>query len=69
MEAIDKEQIKQHIQKRENEQKLHRMCWEYIERLHLDVGLSDSTYTELRAKISSKMAQCERSIIDHQRLL
>ena len=69
MEAIDKEQIKQHIEKRQNEAKLHRLCWEYIERLHLDVGLSDSTYNELRAKISSKMAQCDKSIMQHQSLL
>jgi hypothetical protein len=32
------------------------------------VGLSKNTMDELQAKISSKIAQCERSIQDHEKL-
>ena len=66
---MGKEDILKHIEKRKNEKKLHLMFWEYIEKLNLDVGLSDSTMKELQAKVSSKIAMCYRSIQDHERLL
>ena len=66
---MENSDILKHIEKRKNERKLHLMCWEYIEKLNADVGLSDSTMKELQAKVSSKIAMCDRSIQDHERLL
>jgi hypothetical protein len=66
MEQFD---IINHINKREHEKRIHVLFWEYIEKLNNDVGLTESTYRELRAKISSKIAQCEISIRDHEKLL
>lgn len=38
----------------------------YIENLNNNVGLTELTYKEIKAKISSVIAQCEISIRDHQ---
>lgn len=66
---MDKNQIQEHIRRRENEMKLHKLYWEYCEKLNTDVGLSESTYNEIKAKISSKIVQCQKSINDHKQLL
>jgi hypothetical protein len=63
---MDSLQIKAHIEdKTETKNNMHRL-WEYVNDLNLNVGLSKSTMDELQAKISSKIAQCEKSIQDHE---
>jgi len=67
--TMDELSIKAHIAaKTDTKNNMHRL-WEHINDLNLSVGLSKSTMDELQAKISSKIAQCERSIQDHQKLL
>lgn len=58
-----------HISKREKERKTHLLVSKYIEKLHVETAFSDKTYYEINARISSKVAQCEISIRDHQKLL
>jgi hypothetical protein len=65
---MDNLQLKSHIEdKIETKNNMHRL-WERINELNLNVGLSKNTMDELQAKISSKIAQCERSIQDHEKL-
>ena len=66
--AMDNLQIRAYIAaKTDTKNNMHRL-WEHINDLNLNVGLSKSTMEELQAKISSKIAQCERSIQDHEKL-
>lgn len=65
---MDNLQIKAHIDaKTETKNNMDRL-WDHINDLNLNVGLSKSTMDELQAKISSKIAQCEKSIQDHEKL-
>ena len=66
---MDKREIQEHLEMLKKEQKLHELCWKYIQKLRQDVGLTDKTYTELKGVISGKIAKCERDIIDYGRLL
>ncbi len=66
---MDNLSIKAHIAaKTDTKNNMHRL-WEHINELNNNVGLSKSTMDELQAKISSKIAQCERSIQDYEKLL
>lgn len=66
---MDNLSIKAHIAaKTDTKNNMHRL-WEHINELNNNFGLSKSTMDELQAKISSKIAQCERSIQDHEKLL
>ena len=58
-----------HIEKKRKERDQLLWTWNRVEELNTDVGLSEETYKELQAKISSKIAQCDRSIQDHKRSL
>jgi hypothetical protein len=58
-----------HLNKLEKEKNTHYLAWLYVEKLNKDVGLSDATIEELKAKISSKIAQCDRFIKDYTKLL
>lgn len=66
---MDNLNIKAHIEAKKTEQNNLRSLWNYIVNLNETVGLTENTMNELQAKISSKIAQCERSIIDHEKLL
>jgi len=66
---MTEQQIKAHIRMRKNEITLLRGLFVQIEQLNKDVGLKQSTLDELQAKISSKIAQCEISIRDHEKLI
>lgn len=41
--------------------------WEHVEQLNESVGLSKNTMDEIKAKVSSKIAQCEISIRDNSK--
>ena len=58
-----------HIEKKRKERDQLLWTWNRVEELNEEVGLSEETYKELQAKISSKIAQCDRSIQDHKRLV
>ena len=57
-----------HIEKKLKERDQLLWTWNRVEELNTEVGLSEETYKELQAKISSKIAQCDKSIQDHKRL-
>ena len=61
--------IKAHIEAKNDIKNHLEKVWTSIVVLNEVVGLSESTMKELQAKISSKIAQCDRSIQDHQKLL
>ncbi len=44
-----------------------RKLWEQIKELNINFGLSQSTLDEIQAKISSRLAFCERSIRDNSK--
>lgn len=58
-----------YIDKKRKERDKLLWTWNRVEELNRDVGLSEETYKEIQTKISSKIAQCDRSIKDHKRLL
>jgi hypothetical protein len=62
-------QIKAHIVAQTDVKNNMESLWTSIVVLKETVGLSESTMKELQSKISSKIAQCERSIQDHKNLL
>jgi len=66
---MEQHEIINYINKVEKEKATHDLIWVYLEKLNKEVGFSDTTYKELQAKISSKIAQCDRSIRDHTKLL
>jgi len=66
---MTEQQIKDHILFRKAEKQRLIDLWNQVERLNKDVGLKQSTLDELQDKISSKIAQCEISIRDHEKLL
>ena len=65
----DELSIKAHIAAKTDVKNNMERLWTSIVVLKETVGLSESTMKELQAKISSKIAQCDRSIQDHQKLL
>ena len=65
---MDNLQIKAHIVAQTDVKNKMESLWTSIVVLKETVGLSESTMKELQAKISSKIAQCERSIQDHEKL-
>jgi len=62
-------QIKAHVVDQIDVKNKMESLWTSIVVLKETVGLSESTMKELQAKISSKIAQCDRSIQDHEKLL
>ena len=67
--TMDELSIKAHIAAKTDVKNNMERLWTSIVVLKETVGLSESTMRELQAKISSKIAQCDRSIQDHQKLL
>ena len=67
--TMDELSIKAHIAAKTDVKNNMERLWTSIVVLNETVGLSESTMKELQAKISSKIAQCDRSIQDHQKLL
>jgi hypothetical protein len=65
---MDNLQIKSHIAAQTDVKNKMESLWTSVVVLKETVGLSESTMDELQAKISSKIAQCERSIQDHEKL-
>lgn len=63
------EQLKAHIRMRKNEITLLRGLFAQVEQLNKDVGLKEATMSDVQVKISSRIAFCERSILDHEKLL
>jgi hypothetical protein len=61
--------IKAHIEAKNDVKNHLEKVWTSIVVLNELVGLSESTMKELQTKISSKIAQCDISIRDHQKLL
>lgn len=57
------------IQKRQKELSELKSFWEYCQRLNENHPLKEDTLVEIRTKVSSKMAQLEKSILDHEKLL
>jgi len=62
-------EIEFHIQKRKQERNKLQLCWQEIKKLNVDSKLSRDCYLELKARISSRLAFIEKSILDHERLL
>lgn len=63
------EQLQAHIKMRKNEITLLRGLFVQVEQLNKDVGLKESTMSDIQVKISSRIVQCEISIRDHEKLL
>lgn len=61
--------IEMHICQRESERDDSIKLELYLEDLCQSVGLSEPTKSELKAKISSRMAFIDRSIRDHEVLV
>lgn len=59
--------VRQHIERKKMELIDMRIFLQLIDLYREDMGLSSDTIYTLKAKISSKIAQCERSIIDHEK--
>ena len=66
---MDNAQLKAHIAAKKDAKENYQRLWQHIVELDETVGLETSTYKELQAKISSKVAQCDKSIQDHEKLL
>lgn len=66
---IQQAMLKPFITVRKRELERLRVLWTYVEELHVTVGLMPETFADIRAKVSSRMAQCEISIRDHEKLL
>ena len=66
---MDNIQLKAHIAAKKDAKEKYQRLWQHIVELDETVGLETSTYKELQAKISSKVAQCDKSIQDHEKLL
>lgn len=61
--------IQLHIQAKQIERDRLLWLWSRIEDLNIKLGLSESTYEELQAKISSEINQCDNSIQHHEKLI
>ena len=61
--------IKEHIENKESELQQMTYLWKSILELNDTHGLSNDTFKEVQAKISSRIAQIEISIRDHKKLL
>lgn len=61
--------ILQHIANCETEKIMLDSLWSHILELERVVGLSKATKEEIKAKISSRIAQCDISIRDHKKLI
>ena len=66
---MDELEIKAYIEKLKKAQIWLQGIWTNIVVLNEFMGLSESTISELKAKISSSIAQCEKSIQDHEKHL
>lgn len=66
---MDELSIRAHIAGKTDTKNYYERLWTSIVVLKELVGLSEPTMNELQAKISSKIAECDISIRDHQRLL
>ncbi|MEO6304184.1 MAG: hypothetical protein ABIP51_13545 [Bacteroidia bacterium] len=59
--------MEQLIKSREDEIENLNKLWKWIKELDSFSGLKESTMKEMQAKISSRIAFCERSIIDNSK--
>jgi len=66
---MDKLNIKAHISAKKDAKEHYQRVWQSIVELNEQSAFSMDCYRELQARISSKVAQCERSIQDHEKLL
>lgn len=66
---MDKLNIKAHIAAKKDAKEHYQRVWQSIVELNDQSAFSMDCYRELQARISSKVAQCERSIQDHEKLL
>lgn len=66
---MEEKQIKRYILKKTAERKKWEDFWMSFDKTHLRLQYSESTYREVKAKISSKINACDRSIRDHKKLL
>ena len=53
------------IEERKQEMEKLRWLWNHVQELNINHGLSQKTLDEISAKVSSRLAFCERSIKDH----
>ena len=58
-----------HIRSKEHEFKVLIDFWNRFLELHKSIPLKESTYEDVQTRVSSRMAQLERSIESHQKLL
>ena len=66
---MDKLNIQAHIAAKKDAKEHYQRVWQSIVELNDQRAFSMDCYRELQARISSKVAQCERSIQDHEKLL
>lgn len=66
---MTQDQIKAHIEMRQSEIRDLDNLWSSIQKLNSNNTLSPNTLKEIQGKISSRIAQCEISIRDHEKLL
>jgi hypothetical protein len=58
-----------HIAAKNDEKAHYQKLWQSIVALNEQHAFSMDCYLELKARISTKVAQCDRSIHDHKKLL
>jgi hypothetical protein len=66
---MDKLSIQTHIAAKKDTKEHYQRVWQSIVELNEESAFSMDCYRELQARISSKVAQCDRSIQDHEKLL
>jgi hypothetical protein len=64
---MDETQIKKHIEQRTKERGELVSAWKCIEILNQQTAFSMDCYLELQARVSSRLAFIDRSILDHSR--
>ena len=69
IQEMDEIQLRAYIEAKKDVKENMQRLWQHILELDESVGLETATYKELKAKISSKVAQCDISIQDHEKLL
>lgn len=66
---MDKLNIQAHIAAKKDTKEHYERVWKSIVELNEQLAFSMDCYRELQTRISSEIAQCERSIEDHEKLL
>ena len=64
---MDKLKIQAHMASKKDAKEHYQTVWQSIVELNEQLAFSTDCYKELQARISSKVAQCERSIEEYKK--